>query len=186
MRTLISVFTFIFICTYQTSAQDFLISRQSGIGPKLGYYKAPDAEDGTMFFGAQTRFRGEFVGLEIAAEYRGSQEYTTTGGELTIQQVPVTASLMGFIPVSDHVNPYALGGLGAYYTFYDYEGGFVEPGDETEMKIGYHLGFGAEFPLHSSAAINVDYRYLFLDGDDNLQNKEFSGNVFSAGVTLYF
>lgn len=188
MKKLLLLSTFIFASafTFEAVAQNFLIKDASGLGPKIGYYKAPDAEEGTMFIGIQSRSRGEVLGFEFAAEYRGEQEYTASGGDLTVKQIPVTGTLLAFIPVTPNFNPYGLAGLGAYYTIYDYDGGFVNPGDDTEVKVGYHLGFGVDLPLNESAALNVDYRYLFLDGSDDLDDKEFSGNVLSAGLTFYF
>lgn len=170
----------------QAFAQQYMIENATGIGPKLGFYKAPDAEDGTMFIGLQSRSKGKYFGGEFTLEYRGEQNYSTTNGELTIRQIPVTGSLMLFAPLSENFSPYGLAGIGAYYTFYDYDGGFLNPGDDAEMSIGYHLGFGADLAVSESAAFNVDYRYLFLDGNDSLPEKEFSGNVLSVGLTFYF
>ncbi|WP_103664441.1 outer membrane protein [Gracilimonas amylolytica] len=167
-------------------AQQYLIEDGSGFGPKIGYYKAPDADDGTMFIGIQSRSKGKYLGGEFSLEYRGEQTYTTTGGELSVKQVPITGSLMLFAPLAQNFSPYGLAGLGAYYTFYDYDGGFINPGDDSEVKFGYHLGFGADVAISESAAFNIDYRYLFLDGSDDITDKEFSGNVISAGLTFYF
>ena len=189
MKSLIALLSFSIALAFSgiVQAQNTPTKNKSGIGPKVGYYKAPDSDDGTMFIGLQSRSRGEIFGFELAAEYRGEQSYSTTGGELTVRQIPVTASLMAFVPVVPNFQPYGLAGLGAYYTIYDYEGGFVNPGDETNINFGYHLGFGLDAPLNESVGLNVDYRYLFLDGDnDNLEDKEFSGNVISAGLTFYF
>jgi len=163
------------------------VKGKAGFGPKIGYYKAPDADNGTMFIGLQSRARGEVFGFELAAEYRGEQDFTVTGGKVTVSQIPVTGSLMLFVPIAPNFQPYGLAGLGAYYTMYDYDGGFVSPGDNSDVNFGYHLGFGLDLPLNSSAALNVDYRYLFLDGsEDRISEKEFSGNVISAGLTFYF
>ncbi len=189
MKKLLTVFSALLISAVfsQASAQNYIISNTSGFGPKIGYYKAPDADDGTMFIGLQSRIKGKYVGAEFALEYRGEQSYSTTSGKLTVSQIPVTGSLMVFAPLAENLAPYGLAGLGAYYSIYDYEGGFVNPGDDTDVTVGYHLGFGAEVALSKSAALNVDYRYLFLDGnDDAIANKEFSGNVISAGLTFYF
>lgn len=189
MKTFITILSFSIALTFSgmVHAQTAPTKNKSGVGPRIGYYKAPDSEDGTMFIGLQTRSRGEVFGFELAGEYRGEQSYSTTSGELTVRQIPVTASLLAFVPVAPNFQPYGLIGLGAYYTFYDYEGGFVNPGDDANMNFGYHLGFGLDMPLTESAALNVDYRYLFLDGDnDNLGDKEFSGNVITAGLTFYF
>ena len=183
--TLISLIAITALFT-QAFAQQYLIESASGIGPKLGFYKAPDAEDGTMFIGIQSRSKGKYFGGEFTLEYRGEQSYTTTNGELTIRQIPVTGSLMLFAPLSENFAPYGLAGLGAYYTFYDYDGGFINPGDDAEVNVGYHLGFGADLAVSESAAFNIDYRYLFLDGNDSIPEKEFSGNVLSVGLTFYF
>tara|TARA_R110002096_G_scaffold39845_6_gene108697 strand:- start:8843 stop:9409 length:567 start_codon:yes stop_codon:yes gene_type:complete len=179
--------TLIVLCMSGYAYAQNPVKGKSGFGPRIGYYKAPDADDGTMFIGLQTRSRGEIFGFELAAEYRGEQDYTVGGGKVTVSQIPVTGSLMIFVPIAPNFQPYGLAGLGAYYTIYDYDGGFVSPGDDSEVNLGYHLGFGLDMPLSSSAALNVDYRYLFLDGnEDRISEKEFSGNVISAGLTFYF
>ncbi len=183
--TFLSVFTITALIT-SASAQQYIIENSSGFGPKLGYYKAPDAEDGTMFVGLQSRTKGKYIGGEFSLEYRGEQSYSTTNGQLTVSQIPVTGSLMIFAPLAENLAPYGLAGLGAYYTFYDYEGGFLNPGDDTELKVGYHLGFGTDIAFSESAAFNIDYRYLFLDGNDDLTEKQYSGNVLSVGLTFYF
>ncbi|MAL17114.1 MAG: hypothetical protein CL670_06050 [Balneola sp.] len=189
MKKLLSIFTLLTLSALftQATAQEYLIENSSGIGPKIGFYKAPDAEDGAMFIGLQSRTKGQYVGAEFSLEYRGEQSYSTTGGEVTVSQVPVTGSLMVFAPLAENFAPYGLAGLGAYYTIYDYDGGFTNPGDDTDVNLGYHLGFGADVALSESAALNVDYRYLFLDGNnDGFSDNEFSGNVISAGLTFYF
>lgn len=38
---------------------------------------------------------------------------------------------MLFVPIAPNFQPYGLAGLGAYYTIYDYDGGFINPGDEA-------------------------------------------------------
>lgn len=186
LATFIILFVVTALCG-QAYAQNYLIEDKSGIGPKVGFYKAPDADDGTMFIGLQSRTKGKYVGAEFSLEYRGEQSYTTTGGsQLTVRQIPVTGSFLLFAPLAENFAPYGLAGLGAYYTFYDYDGGFVNPGDDSDVKIGYHVGLGADIALSESAAFNIDYRYLYLDGSDDLSDKEFSGNVISAGLTFYF
>ena len=189
MKKLTYLLTFVIIgaLSVGAAAQDALTKNKAGIGPRFGYYKAPDAEDGTMFFGAQMRVRGNsIIGAEFAAEYRGEQTFDVTGGELTVRQIPVTGSLMLFVPVSPNFQPYGLAGLGAYYSIYDYDGSFTSD-EDAEVNFGYHLGFGLDLPISESAALNVDYRYLFLDGNnDDLADKQYSGNVLTGGLTFYF
>jgi opacity protein-like surface antigen len=188
MKHLTKLLTLLFVLTFATSvsAQESWLKDKSGIGPRLGYYKAPDAEEGTMFIGAQARFRGNILGAELAAEYRGKQTYSVTGGDINVSQLPVTTSLMAYLPISPNVQPYGLAGLGAYYSFYEYDGTFTE-GKDSEVNLGYHLGFGLDLALSESAAFNVDYRYLYLDGDnEDIPEKEYSGNVITGGLTFYF
>jgi opacity protein-like surface antigen len=69
---------------------------------------------------------------------------------------------------------------------YDYDGTFSNE-TEYEFNLGYHIGFGMEFPLNSNAALNFDYRQVFLNSDTNEQNfnSEYSGNTFTAGLMFY-
>ncbi|MEX0608935.1 MAG: porin family protein [Balneolaceae bacterium] len=188
MKKLLTLFSFLIISAFsmQLLAQEFIVQDRSGFGFRLGYYEAQDADDGTMFIGVQSRTRGEYVGAEFAVEYRGDQSYSATGGDITVRQIPVTGSLLVFAPIAQNFAPYGLAGLGAYYTLYDYNDGFLEPGDDSELNFGYHFGIGAEVALSETAIINVDYRYLFLDGNDEIIENEFSGNVITAGLTFYF
>lgn len=164
------------------------IKNTIGFGPRLGYYKANDAEEGNFYGGLQTRIRlGPVFGVEGSVEYRSGQRYEFAGQSVKTKFVPVTGSLMMFLPVSQDFAPYGLAGVGAYYTIYDYEGTFTNE-NENNFNFGYHLGFGVEFPINSNAALNLDYRYLFLNPNDNEQSFEdanFSGNVFTAGLMFY-
>lgn len=159
-----------------------------GIGPRLGYYKADDAEEGNVLGGLQLRGRlSPVFGIEAAVEYRAGQEYGIEGVQsVETSFVPVTASALVFLPVSDHFSPYGVAGLGAYYTIYDAEG-FSEDID-NEFNVGYHLGFGLEIPFNQNVALNADYRYLFLNPDRNeesLDDTKFSGNAVTVGLMFY-
>lgn len=167
------------------------IQNTFGIGPRLGYYKSNDAEDGNFYGGVQGRLRfGRVLGLEGSVEYRAGQRYGVSNYSVKTKFVPVTASLLFFIPLDEHFAPYGLAGLGAYYTVYDYSADANALGfdDDHSFNMGYHLGFGLELPVNTDVALNADYRYLFLnpnDNQENLDNTSFSGNVFTAGLTFY-
>ncbi len=177
----------------QSSSSDAAIKNTIGLGPRLGYYKANNAEEGSFYFGLQSRIRlGPVFGLEGSVEYRGGQkyEYTVAGQTQTYKTsfVPVTGSALLFLPVNENFAPYGIVGLGAYYTIFEADGP-ISDDYENEFNFGYHLGFGAEFPLSSNTALNFDYRYLFLNPDDNetsTANADYSGNVFTAGLMFYF
>jgi opacity protein-like surface antigen len=170
----------------QTSS-NATIKNTLGIGPRLGYYKANDADEGSFYIGAQTRARlGSVLGVEGSVEYRAAQEYTIGGQSFETKFVPVTASALLFLPVSENFAPYGVAGLGAYYTIYEFEG--VIDDVENEFNFGYHLGFGVELPINENAALNFDYRYLFLNPEANevsTDNTNYNGNVFTAGLMFY-
>ncbi|MDZ7692718.1 MAG: porin family protein [Balneolaceae bacterium] len=172
----------------QSSSDDGAIKNTIGIGPRLGYYKAADADQGNFYGGAQARIRlGPVLGIEGSVDYRAGQEYEVAGQSVTTKFIPITGSLMFFVPISGNIAPYGLAGVGAYYTIYDFEGTFTDQ-NENNFNFGYHLGLGLEFPISSNAALNVDYRYLFLNPDDNeqsLEDADFSGNVFTVGLMFY-
>lgn len=163
-----------------------------GFGPKIGYYKAQDADEGKLYGGLQARLRlGSVVGLEASVEYRPGQEYGIGNQTVTTNFIPLTGSLLLFVPVNQYFTPYAVAGIGAYYTSYDVSGIASEIGfdDDSTFNVGYHLGFGTEIPITSSIALSADYRYLFLNTDNNEESfdgADFNGNIISAGLMFYF
>lgn len=185
MKKLLLICSLLFIGIPATVLSQGL-SKTLGIGPRLGYYKASDAEEGNLFGGAQLRARlSEYFGIEAAVEYRGATEYQIGQQSFETSFVPVTASALLFIPVSENFAPYGIAGLGAYYTIYKADGVFENT--DNEFNLGYHLGFGLEIPFNDHVALNADYRYLFINPDENEEsfNGDFSGNVFTAGLMFY-
>lgn len=182
--------------TFTASAQDAsdraAIKNSFGIGPRLGYYKAQDADEGNFYGGIQARLRlGAVIGIEGAVDYRAGQEYGFGDYTVKTSSVPVTGSLMLFAPINQSFAPYGLAGIGAYYTKYNYSGSVAGLGveDDSSFNMGYHLGFGAELPLNENVALNVDYRYIFLNPDENEESFEdanLNSNAFTAGLMFYF
>lgn len=176
---------------YQQTATNNTIQSAFGIGPRLGYYTAEDSDDGNFYYGLQMRARmSPAVGLEGSVEYRpGTETGVEIGGvsqSYETKFVPVTGSLMLFIP-AEGISPYALGGIGAYYTIYDADGDFVDDWD-SEFNFGYHAGLGLELNMSSNAALGIDYRYLFLtpENENAPEDADYSGNVFTASLMFYF
>lgn len=168
------------------------IQNTLGIGPRLGYYLADDADEGNFYGGLQIRGRfGPVVGIELAAEYHTQQAFGVEDFTADTRLIPITGSILVFIPVSEYLAPYGVAGLGAYYTIYNYPDEATEVGfdDFEEFNLGYHLGFGLELPMSSNIALNLDYRYIFLNPDENeesLEDASFDGNAFTAGLMFYF
>lgn len=192
---LIPLAIFVFV-PFRANAQDYdddaTIENTFGIGPQIGYYHVDDFDDGTFYYGIQARARlGAVIGLEGAVSYRPGTETSFMVGNVEqsyeTKFVPVTGSLLLFIPVSPGFSPYGVAGAGAYYTIYETEGDLVDEWD-SEFNFGYHLGFGIELPFSENVALSLDYRYIFLtpDNGDAPEDADYSGNVFTGGLMFYF
>lgn len=181
-----------FSAAAQSASDRAAIENTIGFGPRIGYYKAQDADEGNFHFGVQTRLRfGAVMGVEGSVEYRAGQEYGIDDFTVNTSSVPITASLLVFAPVSENFSPYGLAGIGAYYTTYNYSSSAESLGlsDDSSFNLGYHLGFGIELPFNENTALNVDYRYLFLNPDENeesLDDASFNGNSVTASIMFYF
>lgn len=197
MKRILTILTFFigtmtFTASAQTAADRAVITDTFGFGPRVGYYQAVDADDGNFYGGLQARLRlGAVIGLEGSLEYRPGQEFGFADYSVTTRFIPVTASLLLFVPIVEGIAPYGIAGLGAYYTWYDYSEPASALGfeDESNFNLGYHFGAGIEFALSPKVALNADYRYLFLNPNDNqesLEGANFNANVFTAGLMFYF
>lgn len=192
--TLLTIFTGVltFSAAAQSAYERAAIDNTIGFGPRFGYHKALDARDGNYYGGIQARARlGSIVGVEGSLEYRGGNEFGISDFSLRTTFIPITASLMLFIPMDQNFTPYGLGGIGAYYISYNYSDGAEDLGfsDDSSLNLGYHIGFGSEFPLNSNFALSLDYRYLFLSPDDDevsLDDTNFNANLFTAALMFYF
>lgn len=191
MKRLLIVPLFLFVLTpFVAHSQDAAIKNTLGLGPRVGYYKANDAKQGNYYLGLQTRLRfGKNWGIEGAVEYRAGQEYEINNQTYQTKFIPITASAMFFLPFSRHFVPYGVAGIGAYYRIFEKADNVSLDLSDEEFTFGYHLGFGVELPLGSNAAINIDYRYLFLNPESNntsTKNADYSGNTATAGLMFYF
>lgn len=184
--------TSMFTASAQTASDRAAIQNTFGFGPKLGFYKAQDADEGSFYGGLQARFRlGAIVGIEASVEYSDGQTYGIGDQTVTTSLLPVTGSLLLFMPVNQYFSPYAVAGVGAYYTSYEVSGIAAELGfdDDSNFNLGYHLGFGTEIPITPNVALNADYRYLFLNpntNEESFDGANFNGNVITAGLMFYF
>ncbi len=144
-------------------------------GPRVGYLRARDADEGTWFGGVQARlFLMPQLALEGSIEFHQSEFFEEA---VTVTQYPVQVTALLYPFQLGQLKPYALGGAGWYYTrtTYDFSAnpaefaGIPEPSTEVDHVFGIHLGFGGELAAGSSTSINVDIRYIFLDepGVDN-------------------
>jgi opacity protein-like surface antigen len=135
------------------------LSAQSvSLGPQAGYYKARDADKGSIMFGAAWRFKfTTMLGLEASINYR-QEKYAD--GALTIRNWPVMVTgLIYPLPII-----YGAVGFGWYSVTLDYDQSKLPLlNDETTQKIGWHFGGGVELPVGSNFKLTGDVRYVFLN-----------------------
>lgn len=128
-----------------------------GIGPRLGYQKAADADEGNLLFGGVARAKLlPFLGVEGSVSYRSEEFFD---GALDVRSWPVQVTGL-FYPLP---MLYGAMGFGWYNTRFDFESELLE--DRTEQEVGWHFGAGAEVPLGESVKLAGDIRYVFLDYD---------------------
>lgn len=151
-----------------------------GLGGRYAYVRNRDTDESTSMGGVLARLRGQHFGLEAAVDYRSEE----IGNDVELKSWPVTASILVY-PVR-HV--YGLAGLGWYNTTIDF------PDDssfdnETDSKLGYHVGAGAEVPLAPSVSITGDARWSFIDYDfDEIPSSigEVGADTFALNAGLLF
>jgi len=152
-----------------------------GIGPVLGYQKAPDAEEGSFLGGAAVRLGlNDAITLEGANLVR-SEKYVHNTIKVTNYPVMVSG-LFYVLPIL-----YGTVGAGWYNSKIEYNidvPGILEPGDQSHQDFGWHFGGGVEFPLRSKVNLTGDIRYVFLNyefedvpGSNDIQNDFFMINV---------
>ncbi len=176
------------------------IKNSFGIGPRAGFYKSKDADEGAWYGGVQARLRlGEVFGLEAAADYRSEETFDVSSpafdGKIRQRSYPLTASLLVFLPILPHFSPYLVGGGGYYYTKIDFSESLENLGfkDRTERTFGWHAGGGLEFPINEHVALNADVRYIFMDsefgeeGTTHLdEDRSADGWVATGALMFYF
>ena len=137
-------------------------ARAVEIIPSLGFTKSTDenAEDGNALGGLAVRFPVmSFLKLEGGIAYR---QDSFSDGDLKVRQWPVTAS--AWLTVLPSV--YAGAGIGWYRTTLDYADNQPYE-DDTSMQTGLHVGGGLSLPIGLKYGLDLNGRYIFMQGDNN-------------------
>ena len=157
-----------------------------GFGPRAGYYKVKDADEGDIMGGVAARLKLlGILGVEASIDYR-SEEYVDGGVSVDSWPVMVTGIVYPFPLV------YGLAGFGWYNNKYEYDAeklGVQLAGafEESVQETGWHFGAGLELPL-GFATLAADIRYVFLDYDfEKLPgSKEVDSNFYMITAGLLF
>ena len=156
------------------------------LGPAVGYLNSRGADRGTWFAGAQARLGLlPFLAAEASITFHNN-EYEDGDVDVTQYPVQVTALLYPFGQGS--VRPYALAGVGWYYTRTTYSGvldGIFK--DQTSHEFGAHAGAGLDLRLGPNLYLNADLRYIFLHPDvDGVASGDFNYWQITGGLNFVF
>ena len=195
-----------FVCSfsvYQAAATTFAlgallswaapVSAQSfGVGPRLAWV-TPDVDadaDAVRFVGGQIRLLPARFGVEISLD-RHSETFELLNQKVT--ETPIQASLLWRLG-GGRVSPVLLGGPGWYRRKVEALGGDADQSVST-TEFGWHAGIGLEIRAGRHFGIHGDYRYTFLDFDDDDEEDEgfiggllpsHRGSMWTLGATYYF
>jgi opacity protein-like surface antigen len=140
------------------------VSSAAKIIPSIGYAKTIDnSGEGGQFSGglALRAPLSPILSAEGGISYR---DESFTDGDLKVRMWPVTASLW-LTPGSMF---YLGGGLGWYFTSYDYSGSLSTTDNSTSNDLGIHVGGGMDLPLSASVGLDLSLRYVFLQQNNDL------------------
>jgi opacity protein-like surface antigen len=171
--------------TAPVSAQGF------GLGGRLAWVTTDDDADidSLRFVGGQIRLLSQRAGLEVSLD-RHSESFELLNPKVT--ETPIQASLLLRL-AGGRVSPFLLGGPGWYRRK-------IEPIDGPDLSVsttefGWHAGVGLEILAHRHFGIHGDYRYTFLDFNDDDNDDEgligrllpgHRGSMWTIGATVYF
>jgi opacity protein-like surface antigen len=115
------------------------------IGPAGGTSGRRTPTAGTWFGGAQARLHfAQILAAEASITFHQNKY---DDGDVSVTQYPVQLTAMLYVLPVGPLRPYILGGVGWYYTRFDYSGVFAAVNDRTEHIFGWHFGAGAELML---------------------------------------
>ena len=172
------------------------VSAQSfGLGPRLAWVtRDVDADvDALRFVGGQVRILPARFGIELALD-RHSETFELLNQKVT--ETPIQASLLWRLG-GGRVSPILLGGPGWYRTKVEALDGVADQSVST-TEFGWHGGIGLEIRAGKHFGIHGDYRYTFLDFNDDDEDEDddegfiggllpgHRGSMWTLGATFYF
>ncbi len=178
-------------------ASPALLSAQGfGVGGRIAWVN-PDTEadvDSLRYFGGQIRLLGRRIGLEVSMD-RHSESLEAVDQKLTL--TPIQASFLLRLGGSKF-SPFLLGGPGWYGRKVEAIDGPPDL-DVSTTEFGWHAGIGLELFATRHFGIHGDYRYTFLDFDDDDDDigipgipniggllPGHRGSMWTLGATYYF
>ena len=166
---------------------------QFGVGVRMAWVR-PDVEidaDSVRFTGGQIRLGlGARLGVEASLD-RHSESFDFLNQKVT--ETPIQVSLLMRL-AGGGFSPYLLGGPGWYKRKVEVIDGADLSVSTTEF--GWHAGIGLEIRAGKHFGLHGDYRYTFLDFNDDDDDEDegiiggllpgHRGSMWTLGATVYF
>jgi len=152
-------YSFLVVLAFMLVSTTVLDAQGLYLGPRLGYFKSSDADNGTFMGGAALRAKiSPSFGIEGSINYR---QETYNNGHLVVKSWPVMVTAMIYpVPVA-----YGLIGAGWYNSSATYDPTFFSGSSESSSQdVGWHFGGGLELPSGTNI-FTADVRYVFLNYD---------------------
>jgi opacity protein-like surface antigen len=155
------------------------------LGGRAAWYQADNGLGNNQWYGgAQARLHlTKTWAVEGSGDYR---QRLDNGSRISV--VPVQASLEVYpLPTLFHIAPFALAGVGWYYTRVNAPNGF----NSTQHRFGPHVGLGAEFFLNHRWSVDATYRHVWISdinepNTSTNQRLRDSGHQMTAGINFHF
>ena len=165
-----------------------------GVGARMAWV-TPDVNieaDRVRFFGGQIRLGSGRVGFEFAID-RHSETLEALNQKIT--ETPIQTSVLLRLSNSSF-SPYLLGGPGWYRRSVE----VIDGPDDLNVsttEFGWHAGGGLEVRFGRRVGIHGDYRYTFLDFNDDDDDEILGGpigrllpghkgSMWTLGASVYF
>jgi len=163
------------------------------IGARVGYLRVEDVDSGSLnvglLYGVLFAPR---VSLEASVDY-----HTPNYDNYSRSTYAFQASLYVHAFNARHAfRPYAVGGVGFYWNYYDPDDNFLLA-EDSRSDAGYHAGFGFDVTLGGRPdpndpapvdrvplSLTVDFRYLFTQDDPG--GTESDGILATVGLKYGF
>jgi opacity protein-like surface antigen len=176
-----------------------------GVGGRFAFITTdPDNDDSAVdresrtdrYFGGLFRARmSDRAAFEVSFDYRTDSEDVLPALQERIKAYPLQLSLLAYL-ARGRFAPYLVGGIGWYSQKVDLLLDDELINSTTTHPFGYHAGFGAEIMLGRRVGIHADYRYRFVNEDDDddggipivgfLTGLSRNGSMWTTGLTVYF
>jgi opacity protein-like surface antigen len=167
-----------------------------GVGARMAWIRSDvDIDtDSVRFIGGQIRMGlSQRMGVELSID-RHSESFELLNQK--VKETPIQASLLLKL-AGGGFQPYLLGGPGWYKRSVSPIDGPADDLDVSTTEFGWHAGGGVEVRAGRHFGIHGDYRYTFLDFNDEDDEEigggfvgrllpGYKGSMWTVGATVYF